>query len=106
MRRVKCLSACLWLARELKLFADHARQAVQGADSVKVTQLVDEFRSQLRIALMVVVIRRAAATQQVSGLPERCIKKYIQEAAIVDDDFIFIFIIKLYLRTEEVSCLR
>ena len=49
------------------------------------TQLVGEFRSQFRIALVMVAIWRAAAMQQASGLAETCTKKDIQEAATVGD---------------------
>ena len=48
-------------------------------DGVKVTQLVGEFRTQFRIALMMLAIRRAATMQQASGLPEICIKKHMLE---------------------------
>jgi hypothetical protein len=78
-----CAVAQEWLAMRYRASLE---QAGPRADGVKVTQLVGEFRTQFRIALMMVAIRRAAAMQQASGLPEICTKKNILEAAIIGSD--------------------
>ena len=60
-----------WLAMRLKA---HHTNAGERPDGLLTTHLVGKFRADFRLALMMCVVKRAAAMQLGSGLPSGCVR--------------------------------
>ena len=68
---MKAASWCKWLAMRYKA---HLTNQPERPDGVKVATLVGNFRADFRLALIMTVVRRAAAMQLGSGLPSGSIR--------------------------------
>jgi len=66
-----CTKVQEWLAMRYKA---HLSGSGMRADGLEATVLVGRFRADLRMALMMVTVRRMAAMQQAAGLPSTCVR--------------------------------
>ena len=66
-----CTMVQEWLAMRLKT---HLTTAGERPDGLPTTYLVGKFRADFRLALMMCVVKRAAAMQLGAGLPSECVR--------------------------------
>ena len=66
-----CVVVQEWLAMRYKA---HLERAGDRADGRSAKQLTGKFRADLRMAFLMVAVRRAGATQQGAGLPSCCVR--------------------------------
>ena len=66
-----CTMVQEWLAMRLK---EHLTMMGERPDGLTTTHLVGKFRADFRLAMMMCVVRRAAAMQLGSGLPSGCVR--------------------------------